>query len=599
VFRRPCRFVLSILCVLGLLTQVAMASAESPVTLKMGVDNSFGSGAISGQILSSSDLGTRVSVRNLHGFWTNLRTQSLWGSAQFAPTNPLDGGQDVGGMWASIGLLPPDQTAVWIFTTTAQASEAVTASPSLAYGDRRAGFANLLTIIASMLGVVPSAGSGAQIIQAVQIAGQSVDLVGAGQSLEDQDPVGFADHFYNALSDPAQQLVIQQALSLIGVQVSTSVLKNLVLIVSIVQLAQFAADEILAIVQDTHSGEVIFNTIPLGVVPAVTTIPAPVAAPSTTSTSIPVPTVAPTATPITQAPPAPIPYPIIGKWQRVGGGNDLFDFVEFQGDANSPRCQDFQLTSCGNVTAHIQSDSVTGKYFTFEGQDSTGKTRPDDHRLHMEFQSQGSGTAYILRFSITGDHLTISNAPFPGSFAEPSPGPTYEYQRVSDNQPLVQAGVSPSQATVAAQTTQIAALQTAVARSSRSAPRPSAATVPTTPAAAARQFFEAVITGDIDHALSLMSASGRSTYAPLVRGLAQALGQCNQGTTEVAPYANGQFAATFTPPCGDFQIYWQAMKQTFPEIGNVTYPNRRIAACSLVVQSVNEEWKVTSITSCG
>ena len=121
---------------------------------------------------------------------------------------------------------------------------------------------------------------------------------------------------------------------------------------------------------------------------------------------------------------------------------------------------------------------------------------------------------------------------------------------------------------------------------------------PKTPAEAAQRFMSALIKGDTNAALDLMSSSSRSSSNSRVSKFTDALRPCASSTAE---YSNVQAApgtvVVFTPPCGRWRDHALAAAEisSAPEtvIGNS--PIRR---CQILTNVVNEEWRVMALPSC-
>lgn len=153
---------------------------------------------------------------------------------------------------------------------------------------------------------------------------------------------------------------------------------------------------------------------------------------------------------------------------------------------------------------------------------------------------------------------------------------------------------------------QVAALQTAVAQPTATpapvkappAPtaQPKAPTAATTASAATRLFLEALLGGDIKGALARMSVAAQSTYSSQLPALASALAPCRQSVMEVTSPQAGATISQFTPTCVNIRTVYSLL---LPElVSNSFPPSKPATGCIWLVQSVNDEWKVTGFNGC-
>ncbi|MBK9714193.1 MAG: glycoside hydrolase family 99-like domain-containing protein [Kouleothrix sp.] len=316
------RIAILITCLLVVLAQPGLITYAQTQRASVVADNSTGSGAIQGFVLSSSPGHAKIAVKNLHKFWTNIIIVAPSKSLQLKPANALASHNldDLGGIYAILGALPPGQQAVWDveFDAARATSQAIRATPTIQGGSPVALSMNLISIALKMLNADPSFKTANGLINAVSIARRSTEFVGAVQAIADQDAYGAGKHFYNMLASDAQRAFLQQAMATLGVVVGTEALKKLATIVSIYQLGEMLVDIVGAIATGTFAGEVSFRTIATPPTATPTKRPAPTGTPTVTPKPAPAPaptqkpTVAPTVAPTSptgEPVPAPAPTP--------------------------------------------------------------------------------------------------------------------------------------------------------------------------------------------------------------------------------------------------------------------------------------------------
>ena len=273
----------------------AAAAGNPPVVL---VDNSVSQThyAIEGVVFDNDPAHAKIGVKNLHDFYTNVKIFDSALSVKLTPANPLKGGNDVGGVYAAIGAVGPNDTAVWdaTFNTTGSASQLFFTTPTLQYGSPTAGVLNLVTIIVTVVGGVPKVDSIAKVQEAINAIGQASDCAEAAKEMGAVvPPLSVAVHIVRCLNDDTQVAVVQEALKDLNVLVTKSALKKAFTVYDIWQLAKMTDDMGLAIVLGTYSGSVRFYEPNRQVVESA---PTATATPSPTATPTPVPTPQPSGT---------------------------------------------------------------------------------------------------------------------------------------------------------------------------------------------------------------------------------------------------------------------------------------------------------------
>lgn len=253
-------FISSFLICILLLTSVFTHGPDARAAdLAVVVDNGQGNGAITGDVLNADPDRAKIAVNNPHKFWTNIKLYNPLG-VELTPANPLNGGDDVGGLYALLGAIGPEGQAVWdgTFDTTGSASQLIFTSPSMHTGSPIAGVFNLLTILAHMVGASPNVSSVENVIKAAKIVEKSPDFMAAVEDLGDPPPLSLALHVFNLLEDDAQVAVLQEALAELGVLVSKDVLQRLLTIKKLYDLTSMSVDMGTSIIQETSAGNVRF-----------------------------------------------------------------------------------------------------------------------------------------------------------------------------------------------------------------------------------------------------------------------------------------------------------------------------------------------------
>jgi hypothetical protein len=234
------------------------------------VDNSSGNHASEGTVLQADPTAAKVAVKNLHSFWTNTNLQPA-GPAKLTAANPLNAlkdRDDIGGLYAMLGAIGPDDRAVWngTFDTTKSSSVLVQTSPSGA--DHPAGVLNLLTIFASMFTTVPKVSTVEAVFNAAQTVQKAPDFMGAVHDFQSPAPFTLASHIYKLLSDPQQRIVLQQALAYIGVPVTANALEQLLVWQKIYKLSTMVRDMGTSIILQNSAGQILFYPKGSGTSPA-------------------------------------------------------------------------------------------------------------------------------------------------------------------------------------------------------------------------------------------------------------------------------------------------------------------------------------------
>jgi len=225
------------------------------------VDNSLANGAATGTVLRASPDGALVEVHNPHQFWTNVVLPAAGAGVTFqpAPPSPSD---PLGGFYARAGVIAPGADAVWQARfPSANSSQVVVVSPAFAVSPD-AGALTIATVLVSMVGGVARAKTADDILRAAHLLLTVPTIDAAIEAVDQRDAYGFAVALYDSIGDHADRLVIVRTLSLLGVSVTEQALKRVLVVWTIFELMQLAADEISARILGTAQGNVTFENVP-------------------------------------------------------------------------------------------------------------------------------------------------------------------------------------------------------------------------------------------------------------------------------------------------------------------------------------------------
>jgi hypothetical protein len=300
-------------------------TVQASGTPEVQVDNDPGqtNHAIAGVVLDGDPAQAKIVVKNLHQFWTNINLYDSAGSVKLSPANPLHGGEDVGGIYPILGVIGPNETAVWdgTFNTTGSASQIIVTSPAFLGGGPKAGMLNLVTILVTMVGGLPKVDSATRIEHAFTLLQKSDDFMEAAREFaEGPPPPDFAMHVIALFNDDTQLAIVIEAFRELGVVISKEAAKRALTIYNIYQLSSMAVDMGKSIILGTHTGNVRFYE-PVREVPTPTATLAP--SPTPTPTATPSPTPSPTSTPTpTQVPETTVSsYQPPLKWNQEAPGD--------------------------------------------------------------------------------------------------------------------------------------------------------------------------------------------------------------------------------------------------------------------------------------
>lgn len=113
-------------------------------------------------------------------------------------------------------------------------------------------------------------------------------------------------------------------------------------------------------------------------------------------------------------------------------------------------------------------------------------------------------------------------------------------------------------------------------------------------------YFRALVGGDTDAVLSMMSASGKASMGNLLPQLAQVIKECRKSelevTTKPMPGEPGAYLVQmlFEPLCGDSSDWWRTIN---PALFKNATP-RPFTGCFATAKQVNAEWKITAQGMC-
>lgn len=269
----------NLFCVVWLIaiaSQLSLIPVAQQNERKVVVDNSYANNAIEGRVTDGNPNRARIVIKNLNNFWTNIVIQQPIGEVQLKPANPLSDIKDIGGIYATINAIAPEQEVVWFaeFDAKKYAAQTILVTPTIKGSDGKTlAFAlNELSIIASLAGKVIVTKSAQKITKAVEIAMGIEDFAGLLQALENDDFLSFSEHFYNLLSDENKRIYLAEALAQLDVVVSSDSLKEMVEIIGFVEVPIKVWDITLAIIRQNESGTVTFS-VPPAIAVAVSPLP--------------------------------------------------------------------------------------------------------------------------------------------------------------------------------------------------------------------------------------------------------------------------------------------------------------------------------------
>jgi hypothetical protein len=261
------------LALAGILTTTTLTAQSAGATESFLVDNSGGNASISGFATSTSGRPV-IGVENQHRYWTALTV---------VPTGlTLSPGPGLEGVYAELGLLGPEATAIWsvTFDPTKYASALILASPTGRNPDGSrtskglgAGFAlNVLEIIIQAAPPLRAAKLQIDRTDLLIRAARLVTSVLADYGVVPRDPLTetlvvkdlvsgrLAGAILDALGDPVKAQTIVEALALLGIKVSAKELAlSLTQWGAVFDLLQIAFDMAQAAILGTSSGGVFFS----------------------------------------------------------------------------------------------------------------------------------------------------------------------------------------------------------------------------------------------------------------------------------------------------------------------------------------------------
>ena len=182
--------------------------------------------------------------------------------------------------------------------------------------------------------------------------------------------------------------------------------------------------------------------------------------------------------------------------------------------------------------------------------------------------------------------------------APPSPSSATPISSLVPTVIAQQTQIAGLQATVVAQHQEMTALQTSVAKQKE---RPTAIPLPAlvsptdAPLAVGTQFFQALIAGDINKAFAMLPADDQSPVVhQTVEKLVNGLRGCNTSKVQYLERSVPSAAtvhivtAVYQPPCGNLT----GLPGTIGEISSSTEKAGSVGSCTVVVDQVNDAWRV-------
>jgi hypothetical protein len=132
------------------------------------------------------------------------------------------------------------------------------------------------------------------------------------------------------------------------------------------------------------------------------------------------------------------------------------------------------------------------------------------------------------------------------------------------------------------------------------APPKSAAAVPNTPVGVTRFFFQSLMAGDVNTALTAMSSVAQVSTTVDWRRFSTAIQPCAKSAGEYTAERLGLVRATFIPNCGNLLEIWLSIRgESLPAQDRQSLTNKLIGYCVVSVGRVDDVPRIMEMVSCG